>query len=101
MSLAFVGRVIFKELLFVIKCLADGFICFNVSLATVDDRDVTQTKWDDATRQNIDNIGPSIPRIEIILHRPQRSATHCLHEVNLCENADGSGPFRVDFSSQF
>jgi len=80
LGFAFVGRVIFKELPFIIECLADGFIRFNVALATVDDRDVTQTKGDDTTRQNIDNIGPSI------------------HEVNFCEDADGSGPFRVDFS---
>jgi hypothetical protein len=93
--------VIFKELPFIIECLADGLIRFNVALATVDDRDVTQTKGDDATRQNIDNIGPSIPGIENISHRPQRTAARYLHEVNFCEDADGSGPFRVDFSGQF
>lgn len=101
LSFALVGRMIFKELSFMFECLADGLICFNVALATVDDGNVTQTKGNDATSENIDNVRSNIPDIVNISHGSETNAACYLHEVNFCKNTDGSGPFRIDFSGHF
>ena len=98
LSFALVGRMIFKELSFMFECLADGLVRFNVALATVDDGNVTQTKGNDATGENIDNIRSNIPGIANISHGSATDAARYLHEVNFCKDADGSSTFRIDFS---
>ena len=101
LSFALVGRMIFKELSFILECLADGLVCFNVALATVDDGNVTQTKGNDATGENIDNVRSNIPSIANLSHGLDIDAARYLHEVNFCKDTDGSGPFRIDFSGHF
>lgn len=93
--------MIFKELPFILECRANGLVCFNVALTTVDDGNVAQTKGNDATSENIDNVRSNIPGIVNNSHRSEIDAERYLHEVNFCKNTDGSGPFRIDFSGHF
>lgn len=60
-SLGAVAGVVLKELLLVLESGGDRPLLVNVTLSTVDDRDVAESERDDATSENIDNVCPLVP----------------------------------------
>ena len=56
-----IGRVTLKELTFSIQRSSDSLVRLNVPLATVDHRNVSETKRDDTAGKNVNNISTSIP----------------------------------------
>ena len=53
--------MVLKELLLVLESCSDRLVGVDVALTAVHDRNIAQTKWDNATRQDIHDIRPSIP----------------------------------------
>lgn len=64
--------MILEELSFMSKGFFDCLSRVNISLSSVDDRNVSEPQRDDATGKNIDNI------------------CTCVHQVDFGENADRS-----------
>lgn len=62
MGLALVSGVVLEEGALALQGLVDGLLGINITLSTVDDRNVAETKGNDTTSQNIDNVRASIPR---------------------------------------
>jgi len=60
-SLPFVRRVILEEFAFGIESGADLFVCFDVSLPPVHDRNVAQSQRNDPSSQNVHDVGSGIP----------------------------------------
>ena len=50
-----------EELAFSLERIANGLVRLNVTLPTVDDRNVAETKRDDATGKDVDNVSALVP----------------------------------------
>lgn len=61
LSLALVSSMVLKEGTFALQGAADGLFLLNITLTTVDNRDVAKAEWDNTTSQNIHNISTGIP----------------------------------------
>lgn len=61
LSLAGVTRVVLEKVAFVLESRSNAFGLIDISLTSVDDRDVAQSQGNDATSQNIDNVGSLVP----------------------------------------
>jgi len=51
----------FKKVALELQSLNDGFVGFDVTLATVDNGDISKSKWDDSSRKDINNIRSLVP----------------------------------------
>jgi len=61
LRLSFIRRMVLEELTFGLEGDADLLVCFNVSLPSVHDRNVTQSQRNDPSSQNVDDVSASIP----------------------------------------
>lgn len=77
-----VARVVLKELLLVLERRRDRTGVIDVALRSVDDGDVTETKRNDTTSENVDDVRSLV------------------HEVDLGEDTDRSETFRVNLTSE-
>jgi hypothetical protein len=69
--------MVLEELAFVAERILDRLSGIDIALTSVDDRDVAQTKRDDATGENINDIGALV------------------HQVDLCKDANGAASWIV------
>jgi hypothetical protein len=54
--------MVLEECALSLQGLVDGLFGVNITLSTVDDGNVAETKGNDATGQNIDDVRASIPK---------------------------------------
>lgn len=73
--------MVLKEPLLVLQGRCDRLGLVDVSLTSVDDRDVAETEGDDSASENIDNVGSLI------------------HQVDFCKDTDSPRSLRINFSS--
>lgn len=62
LGLALVSGMVLEEGALSLQGLVDGLLGINITLSTVDDGNVAETKGNDTTGQNIDNVRASVPR---------------------------------------
>jgi hypothetical protein len=62
--------VLFEEIALVLQGERYGLLIFDIALPSVDHRNVTQTKRNDAPGENVDNVSSGV------------------HEIDLCQNSD-------------
>jgi len=53
--------MVLKKIAFELQSLNDGFVGFDVTLTTVDNGDISKSKWDDSSRKDINNIRSLVP----------------------------------------
>jgi len=53
--------MVLEKVAFELQSLNDGFVGFNVTLATVDNGDISKSKWDNSSRKDINNIRSLVP----------------------------------------
>jgi len=71
-----------EEVLLRLERILNWLPVLNISLAAVDNGNVTKPQRDDSSGQNIHNVGPLV------------------HEIHLREDANGALSFRVNLSRQ-
>lgn len=62
LGLTLVSGMVLEEGALSLQGLVDGLLGINITLSTVDDGNVAETKGNDTTGQNIDNVRASVPR---------------------------------------
>ena len=65
LCLALVRRMVLKEVSFMIEGSSDSLAGFDISLATVDNWDITQAQGNNATSKNINNVCALVPTHEV------------------------------------
>lgn len=101
LRLPFVRGMVLEELAFGLEGDADLLVCFNVSLPSVHDRNVTQSQRNDPSGQNVDDVSASIPISKCQPGGQSRNGGKSrVHKIDLGQDTDRPRPLRVDLPRQ-
>ena len=90
--------MVLEEIALSIKCNADGFVDFNISLPSVNDWDVAKSQRDNSSRQNIDNIGSLVP-VPLFASELDLKERENVHQIDFRQNTNRPRPLWVHFTS--